>query len=91
MCACAFEGGRVEGEASSVVGGVKELRAVRIAPQHSSNGSNTLSHTRTWSMREREKEEKRKKDEKRRGREEEGQRTRMSVREKKSMRNENGS
>jgi hypothetical protein len=57
VCACVLEGGRVEGELSSVVGGVKELRAVRIAPQHSSNGSKTLSHTRTWSMREREKEE----------------------------------
>jgi hypothetical protein len=67
---CAFEGGRVEGEMSSVEGGVKEFRAVRMAPQHSSSGSNTLSHTRTWSMREREKEEIRGTRRKRRGRKE---------------------
>lgn len=36
-----------EGEASSVMEGVKAHRAVRIAPQHSSSGSKTLSHTRT--------------------------------------------
>ena len=46
-----FEGVRVEGDVSSVVGGVKELRHVSMAPQHSSNGSNTLSHTRTCKMR----------------------------------------
>lgn len=68
MCACVFEGGRVEGDVSSVAGGVKKFRAVRMAPQHSSSGSNTLSHTRTWSMRGREKEEIRGTRRKRRGR-----------------------
>ena len=41
------EGTCDEGEASSVMKGVKEQSAVRMAPQHSSRGSNTLSHTRT--------------------------------------------
>lgn len=43
-----LDGGlRDEGEASSLMEGVKAHRAVRMAPQHSSNGSKTLSHTRT--------------------------------------------
>jgi hypothetical protein len=83
VCACVFEGGRVEGEVSSVVGGVKEFRAVRMAPQHSSSGSNTLSHTRTWQMRGRSNMTGGRKGYERRKNQEEEKKMRISARESK--------